>query len=145
MCVCVCVTFGQWFIYILVTLQNISFETLSLPSFLLYKMTESSQIRLLSQDVPLFICGWVSLCVLWLWAWCGCLGGGLHGWLQCLCVHAAGPKSMPQPCHSAGHGMLCCVVQHHCSFFGSPRVSAVFPSPSLLSAETITIGHLLCG
>lgn len=30
------------------------------------------------------------------------------------------------------------------SFFGSPRVSAVFPSPSLLSAETITIGHLLC-
>lgn len=31
------------------------------------------------------------------------------------------------------------------SFFGSPRVSAVFPSPSLLSAETITIGHLLCG
>lgn len=41
---------------------NISFETLSLPSFLLYKMTESSQIRLVSQDVPLFICDWVSLC-----------------------------------------------------------------------------------
>lgn len=30
------------------------------------------------------------------------------------------------------------------SFFGSPRVPALFTSSNLLPAETITIGHLLC-
>lgn len=114
MCVCVCNLWPVVHLYPSHSV-NISFETLSLPSFLLYKMTGPSQAYAyvqVSQDVSLFICDWVSLRVLWLWV-CGCMGGGLHGWSQGLCVHAAGPKSMSEPCHSAGHGMLCCVVLHH--------------------------------